>query len=143
MIKKIALMMILLAIETVAAAGKVDLAVVVSGVAQGEGQVIVSLYDEKKSWLKKPALVQKKEAGDGQTVEVRFSGLDTGSYALAVVYDQDADGELNTGLFGIPAEPVGFSNDARRKFGPAKWKQAQFELTEDTTLTVNVVDVID
>ncbi len=120
-----------------------DLGVVVAGVIPQQGQVVVSLFNEKKAWLKNPVLARKKDAGEGDSVEVHFPGLAAGDYALSVFYDQDGNGEMATGMFGIPKEPVGFSNDARRKFGPAKWKQTRFELTEDTTVTVNLVRILD
>ena len=36
-----------------------------------------------------------------------------GSYAVSVLHDENKDGELNTGLLGIPQEGIGFSNDPR------------------------------
>ena len=53
-----------------------------------------------------------------------------GEYAVAVVYDKNKNGELDTGLFRIPKEEIGFSNNAKSKFGPAKWDDARFLLTD-------------
>ena len=48
-----------------------------------------------------------------------------GTYAVAVHHDEDGDGEMDTGLFGIPSEPHGFSNNARGRFGPPSWRAAR------------------
>ena len=61
---------------------------------------------------------------------VEMDALEPGLYAVSVTHDVDGNGHLNTGAFGKPEEPYGFSNDARGMFGPAKWKDAVFEVTE-------------
>jgi len=59
-----------------------------------------------------------------------FENQPPGEYAVTVVYDRNKDGKLNTGLFRIPTEKIGFSNNASRRFGPAKWSAAKFELID-------------
>jgi uncharacterized protein (DUF2141 family) len=86
--------------------------------------------------------VLREEVGDGESLIVVFPGLDEGQYAVSVVYDQDSDGKMATGMFGIPKEPVGFSNNARGKFGPAKWKQTHFYLAGDMRISIQVMDAI-
>lgn len=55
-----------------------------------------------------------------------FSDVPHGRYALAVHHDADADGAVDTGLFGIPTEGLGASNDARGSFGPPSFEDASF-----------------
>lgn len=59
---------------------------------------------------------------------------------MSVFYDEDNDGELDTGLFRIPKEPVGSSNNARSKFGPPEWKDTHFDLENDMHVTIQVAD---
>jgi uncharacterized protein (DUF2141 family) len=69
--------------------------------------------------------------------------LPTGRYAIAVFHDIDGDGELWTGLFGIPLEPVGFSNDPSWFFGPASFAESAFNVTDanfEVTVTLNSVN---
>ena len=120
-----------------------ELGVIVEVVTPNEGQVVVSLYDEKKSWLKEPSMTAKGKVEDGESVQLRFPGLPAGSYAFTVFYDQDGNGEMATGMFGIPKEPVAFSKNARGKFGPAKWKKTNFLLEQDMTMSVTVVSATD
>lgn len=44
--------------------------------------------------------------------------------AVAVFLDANDDGMLNKNSLGIPVEPYGFSNDARRTFGPPRFADA-------------------
>ncbi|MFI9654523.1 DUF2141 domain-containing protein [Guyparkeria sp. GHLCS8-2] len=44
-----------------------------------------------------------------------------GTYALAVIHDEDMSGKLDTQWLGIPREGCGFSSDARTRFGAASF----------------------
>ena len=45
---------------------------------------------------------------------------------MAVHHDADGDGAMERGLFGLPSEPYGISNGARRRFGPPRRRDAAF-----------------
>lgn len=49
-----------------------------------------------------------------------------GDYAIAVFHDENGNGRLDTGIFGIPTEGTGASNDARGTFGPPSFADARF-----------------
>lgn len=55
-----------------------------------------------------------------------FEGIPPGTYALAVIHDENVDGKLATNLLGIPTEGYGFSNDARAWFGAPTFEAASF-----------------
>jgi uncharacterized protein (DUF2141 family) len=102
------------------------------------GQSIVSLFSAE-NYLEMPLLEQIEAVdGRGRSVVI-FRGLNAGEYAVSVVYDEDMDGELDTGLFRIPTEKIGFSNNARGLMGPASFDDASFELSRaSTVITVNL-----
>ena len=51
-----------------------------------------------------------------------------GTYAIKAYHDRNGNGRLDTGAFGAPVEPYGFSNDARGTFGPPPFTAATFTL---------------
>lgn len=55
-----------------------------------------------------------------------FTGRAPGTYAISVFHDEDSDGEIDTGLFGIPREGWGTSRNARASMGPPSWADARF-----------------
>ena len=57
---------------------------------------------------------------------VIVNGVPPGQYAAQAFHDENANGEVDRALFGIPKEGVGFSRDARISFGPPKWADAVF-----------------
>jgi uncharacterized protein (DUF2141 family) len=55
-----------------------------------------------------------------------FADIAPGTYALAVIHDENRDGELATNLLGMPQEGYGFSNDAKGTLGAPSFEAASF-----------------
>jgi uncharacterized protein (DUF2141 family) len=49
-----------------------------------------------------------------------------GTYAIAVLHDEDDDGGLDRNFLGLPSEGFGFSNDAPTGLGPPSFHDASF-----------------
>ena len=64
-----------------------------------------------------------------------------GHYAVTVYHDRDNSGKLETGAFGIPKEPVGFSNNPTFLFGPPFFDAAAIQLGDTARrLTIKLVE---
>ena len=116
-----------------------NLIVTVVGVSPNQGAVNVRVFDSPQTYLDKALLELQERPGDSDSVDLLIEDLAHGDYALSVHYDADDDGIMDTRIFGIPKEPVGFSNDARGRFGPAKWEDSRFTLDQDMQIRVNLV----
>jgi uncharacterized protein (DUF2141 family) len=55
-----------------------------------------------------------------------FEDIPPGTYALAVIHDENMNGKLDTNAFGIPKEGYGFSNDAKAWLGAPSFQTASF-----------------
>jgi uncharacterized protein (DUF2141 family) len=72
---------------------------------------------------------------------VSFSNVDPGHYAVIVFHDENNNAKLDRGLFGMPTEPYGFSNDARSFFGAPSFDAAAVEVDgADQAVTIVLVD---
>ena len=60
---------------------------------------------------------------------VRLEGLPAGSYAVAIIHDENGNRKLDT-AFGIPREGFGFSRNPAIRFGPPRFAAARFLLPE-------------
>jgi uncharacterized protein (DUF2141 family) len=56
-----------------------------------------------------------------------FEDIPPGTYALAVIHDENMNGRLDTNVLRIPTEGYGFSNDARAWFGAPSFSAASFQ----------------
>jgi uncharacterized protein (DUF2141 family) len=69
-----------------------------------------------------------------------FEDIPPGTYALAVVHDENMNGELDTNWLGIPTEGYGFSNDAKALLGAPSFSAASFKYdgkTLDLTISLH------
>lgn len=55
-----------------------------------------------------------------------FEDIPPGTYAIAVVHDENMNGKLETNWLGIPKEGYGFSNDAKALLGTPSFSAASF-----------------
>jgi len=118
--------------------GGLVLTVRVEGAKSNTGQVFLSLFTSDKNYLKEP--VQYKELPVDEKGEVvwTFRNLNTGTLAVSAIYDEDGNGELNTGFMGIPTELVGMSNNAKGMFGPPSFKKASFLFLESREIVIRL-----
>jgi uncharacterized protein (DUF2141 family) len=109
-----------------------DLIVKISGFRNSDGVVRYSLFSNAEGFPGDAAkAVQKGEAPVREkAAEFKVSNLIAGPYALSLIHDENKNDKLDTGLFGIPTEGVGASNNAKGSFGPPKFDDAKFELGE-------------
>ena len=110
-----------------------DLTVNVDSIAKAQGTIVLGLFDEG-TYSGDGAVDGANLKVEGNTVSVTFEGLEPGEYAVKLYHDVNDDGEMNTNPFGMPTEPFAFSNDAKGRFGPAKWDAAKFSVGADGTV---------
>ena len=55
-----------------------------------------------------------------------FEDIPPGTYAMAVIHDENMNGKLDTNWLGIPTEGYGFSNDAKGVVGAPSFSAASF-----------------
>ena len=101
----------------------------ITGLRSGDGRIACAIFDDGDAF---PA--DRERAIEGKLVPIqngiavcRFQDMRPGTYAIAFIHDEDADGEFDTGLFGIPTEGYGASRNAHSSFGPPDWEDARFD----------------
>ncbi|MCP1335524.1 DUF2141 domain-containing protein [Hyphomicrobiales bacterium FT118] len=57
-----------------------------------------------------------------------FFRLPPGEYAVIVFHDENDNGLLDTGIFGVPVEGYGFSNNAEGFLSAPAWRAARVVL---------------
>jgi uncharacterized protein (DUF2141 family) len=121
-----ALALVALSAPTLAA----ELTVVVSGIRDGDGQLMVGVFDKADTFLKQPlqGRVMPASVRDGAgNARIVIDNLAPGGYAVSVVHDRDGNGRLTMNLMGLPSEPFGFSGKGGN-FGPPKFEDASLQL---------------
>ena len=71
---------------------------------------------------------------------VTFPDIAPGTYAVSVLHDENADGELNTGNFGIPLEGFGFSQNPEIRTAAPEFSEAAIVVVgRETTTQVELI----
>jgi len=99
--------------------------VVVSGIRSDAGRIHVDICPEA-TFLKKCPYSAEVAAARG-TVTVVLRGVPPGRYAVQAFHDANANGDLDQGIFGIPKEGIGFTNDAMARLVRPKFSVAAFD----------------
>ena len=111
-----------------------DLEVEVIGLSSNEGDVHIAVYDTPELFPDTDGMITETHVSIRENRAVMiFKNLNPGRYAIAVYHDANGNHDFDQGIFGIPLEDYGFSNDARVFFGPPSFDDAAFELLEQKT----------
>ena len=94
---------------------------------------MIGVFNDESSFPDSHHRGEKVETSD-EVVIVTFDNLTVGQYAVSVYQDSNNNGQLDTGLFGIPKEKYGFSNGARRP----NFRDCLFDFSRDMTITIRI-----
>ena len=107
---------------------KAQLILEVKGTEECNGTVWFALCDTESEF-------EEVRGGELHSASIRngemrvvLDDMAPGYYAIKLFVDKNDNSLLDQGLFGIPKEPYGFSNNAIGAFGPPKFEDAGFQL---------------
>ena len=113
-----------------------DIHVTITGLRSDRGAVEVALYNSDNTFLgdsSKVFRVVDDWPGKGIS-NVVFRRAPFGTYAIAAFHDENMNRKMDKGVFGIPKEGYGFSNDAMGFMGAPSFDKAQFVCDRDSIL---------
>ena len=116
----------------------IELVINVQGVKPGIGYVVLSMFSSPENHMLQPVLEKTTKVNGANRVSFVLQGLAAGRYSFSVFYDENGNAELDTGVFGIPKELVGFSNNAKGLFGPPSFDDASFDLSTSTRMLIQL-----
>lgn len=114
-----------------------NLTLEVHGIEKVEGQLYVAIYHSKETFLKKPLAAFRVDVKE-KVLFIPCQGMPAGTYAISLFQDENGNRKLDTGIFGIPKEKYGFSNDAEGVMGPPSYDKCRFTFAGDTTMVVHL-----
>ena len=102
------------------------------GLKPEKGKLFVALYNSEEDFLKNEMKGSIVDISNGKA-SASFDNLESGIYAISSFHDKNNNGKMDTNFLGIPKEPVACSNNAKGSFGPPKFKDAKFNITDKQT----------
>jgi uncharacterized protein (DUF2141 family) len=127
---------ILAAVALAEVAGSITINV--GNVRNNRGRVVVDICPQSQFLGDACPYHGQAQARTGTTTVV-VPDVPAGQFAVQAFHDENGNGEVDRGLFGIPKEGIGFSRNARIGLGPPKWRDAVFAHgAQPATLSFNL-----
>jgi uncharacterized protein (DUF2141 family) len=95
------------------------------------GKIYVFIYSSKESFNRKEAYITL-EFNPINSIAFYELVIPYGEYAIATYQDENNNGILDTGWFGIPKEPVGMSNFSGKGFPPNNFDKLKIVVNNST-----------
>jgi uncharacterized protein (DUF2141 family) len=112
--------------------------VTIEGIRSTDGLIMAGLFDSPVAFPHK-VLEGQSTAAKTPSVTLIFENVVPGRYAISAFHDLNSNGRLDTGAFGIPKEPFGFSRDAPAVMGPPSFDDAAFDVpAEGVSLVIHL-----
>jgi uncharacterized protein (DUF2141 family) len=107
----------------------------VLGLKSDGGKIGCLLFSSEKGFPTDPgAAVQRTWCAIARSAaSCAFDAIPAGTYAIACFHDENDNGKLDTGLFGIPKEGTVASNQAKGFMGPPRFDAAKFHFAGKAT----------
>ncbi len=117
-----------------------NLKVTVAKLDSNDGVVLVSLFKDGNGYPDDAAKAFGKEKGYivERSATIIFKSVPPGSYAIAILHDENNNQKMDKNMLGIPKEGYGFSNNASAPFGPPSYKKASFMHTASKQTEIQI-----
>ncbi len=96
--------------------------------ADKSGTLYIGIYDNEANYPQegKSAHHRLHKVNKQERAIVQINNVAYGEYAIALFYDANGNGKIDTNLFGIPTEPYGFSNNVFHATRATSFQEAKF-----------------
>lgn len=114
--------------------------VVVGTARNAHGGIGCQLFASAEGFPKKTdkALHSVMSPIAGGTARCRFSQLPAGTYAVAVVHDENGNQKLDSNFLGVPTEGYGVSNNKTYAMSEPRWDESRFGLAPGETRQLSI-----
>jgi uncharacterized protein (DUF2141 family) len=112
----------------------------VENLKHASGTILMSLHDGPATFPRKSAEAWKHERlpVTANPFHYRFENVPPGEYAVGAAHDENGNGKTDTGIFGIPIEGMGVSNNPF-SLGPPSFDAAKFKVgTAPVTIKIRI-----
>ncbi|UVO55428.1 DUF2141 domain-containing protein [Sphingomonas sp. SUN039] len=119
---------LLLAAAPASAAASGSVVLAVTGLRSMKGNVLVCMTAKPELFTKcdKDPASKRRAVPAAQAGSIVFTDVVPGTYAIALVHDENANNKMDTGFMGLPKEGFGFSRNPAIIMGPPRFSGASF-----------------
>jgi len=137
MFKKLLLFFILSCAARNVFAGNIQATIEINGITVNGGLLHIAVYSNENDYKSEQAFIRFTLQPTSEKLTHSLE-LPEGEYVVSIFQDANNNGKLNTGLFGMPTEPVGKTNYDLRG-APGDFNKLKVPVNNNSkVLTVNM-----
>jgi uncharacterized protein (DUF2141 family) len=104
-----------------------------------KGELRCALYSTETSFPEgEPVVAQRVVLGAGVAPACEFTSVPAGTWAATAHHDENVDARINKGLFGIPSEGYGVSNNHTYATHGPRWHESTFAVTTGAAKVISI-----
>lgn len=117
-----------------------SITVTIKNLRNNNGHILLSLFNQSKGWPEDEANTLRKVEIPikNKTATISFTNMPAGTYAVAIMHDENDNYRMDKTMFGMPKEGFGFSNDVMGTFGPPGFKESSFKHYNNTDVVIKI-----
>jgi|SRR6056297_924030 len=127
--KKILILLIFLLFSINVFAEPLEVTIEIREVLLNRGTLIIAIYNSKTNYKKNIPCKELKAESTSETIIIK-ENLPSGEYVISLFQDKNGNGKLDTRIFMIPKEPIGFTNYTRKTI-PGGWRKLKTKIDEE------------
>jgi len=127
--KKILIILIFLLFSINVFAEPLEVTIEIREVLLNQGTLIIAIYNSKTNYKKNIPCKELKAESTSETIIIK-ENLPSGEYVISLFQDKNGNGKLDTHIFRIPKEPIGFTNYTRKTI-PGGWRKLKTKVDEE------------
>lgn len=110
----------------------------IRGIESDSGKVQAALFRTEAGFPDDPSKAQTRKTVKiaNRKVELSFDDVSPGIFVVLVHHDENGDGKMQRGMFGIPSEGWGATRDPAANFGPPSFEDARLTIGAGETKRV-------
>jgi uncharacterized protein (DUF2141 family) len=112
-----------------------------NNIRNDQGLMYVTVYPSEDLWLddidELEHIFPKENIVNGK-MSVTIDEMQTGNYGVAIMDDENGDGEMKYNFIGMPREGYGFSRNYKVKLSKPDFEECVLEFKNDTTIRITV-----
>ncbi len=111
----------------------------VIGFKNTNGNCLICLFNKADGFPSKNALKCQPTPIVGSVAKLTIENMKAGTYAIAIVHDENKNGTLDENFFGIPKEGYGASNNVLPKMSSPSFEENKFIVADsDKIITIKL-----
>lgn len=127
--------------EKVIIDNKFDITINIKNIKNSNGFINIAMFnnpDNFPSNYRHAIFSTTEKIYNKQNYSFTIKDIDPGKYSIALYMDNNKNKILDTGIFGIPLEQYGFSNNPKIQFKAPSFEETSFTLNENIFLSIKL-----